>query len=322
MPRVRLEAGGRYDRIHFAVEDHFLREHSTNTCPIPEFGCPDPNAPRQDDSGDRTLGAWSGHLGASMSLGAALVPYANLSTAFETPTTTELQTGREDLGGFSTDLGPQRTRSVELGARGDVRFVQYAVALFDMAVHDALVQQVENGGRAVFANAGRTRTTGAEVQARARVLPALAVDAAYTWTRARFDEYRTFVQCGTSLCGVNYSGNRQPGVPPRMLRVGLRAGPVRGLTLDVDHTAMSDLFADDANAQRVPGWRRGVLNARTTWSGRVGALPIEPFVGVLNALDQRYVAAVTVNGANGRVLEPGTPRSVYAGVEVGWRTGR
>lgn len=311
--RLRLEGGGRYDRIRFAVDDRFYREHG---CVSP-FGCAGPE-PEQDDSGERTLGAWSGHLGASAAVGAWLVPYANLSTAFETPTTTELQTGREDVGGISEALGPQRTRSMELGARGDAGRVQYAAALFDMRVSDAIVQSAEGGGRAVFANAGRTRTRGAELQARLRAAEALSLEAAYTWTRATFEEYRALQ--GNEY--VDVGGNRQPGVPPRMLRVGLRAGPVRGLSLDVDHTAMSDLFADDANRQRVPGWRRGLLNARAAWSGRAGAVPVEPFVGVLNLLDQRYVAAVTVNGANGRVLEPGTPRAIYAGLEIGWRTGR
>lgn len=304
--RLRLEGGGRYDRIRFAVDDRFLRENAAGA------------TSGADDSGERTLGAWSGHLGASVAVATAFVPYANLSTAFETPTTTELQTGREALGGFSTELEPQRTRAAELGARGDAGRVQYTAALFDMRVRDALVQNAETGGRAFFANAGRTRTTGAELQARVRMVEALALEAAYTWTRARFEDYR--VQQGNTF--VTYDGNRMPGVPPRMLRVGLRAGPVRGLSLDVDHTAMSDLYADDANTQRVPGWRRGLLNARAAWSGHVGAFPMEPFVGVLNLLDQPYVAAVTVNGANGRVLEPGTPRAIYAGVEIGWRTGR
>jgi outer membrane receptor protein involved in Fe transport len=38
-----------------------------------------------------------------------------------------------------------------------------------------------------------------------------------------------------------------------------------------------------------------------------------------NALDTRYVGAVTVNGAFGRVLEPAPGRTVYVGAEVGWR---
>lgn len=311
--RVRLEAGGRYDRIRFAVDDRFYGESLLPR--VPDFPANDPGA---DDSGERTLDAWSGHLGASVAAAAWLVPYANLSTAFETPTTTELQAGRESLGGFTKDLVPQRTRAGEMGARGDAGRVQYAAALFAMEVRDAIVQYTESGGRAFFTNAGRLRTSGAELNARVRAVDALVLEAAYTWTRAVFDEYR--VQRAASVDTLD--GNRQPGVPPRMLRVGLRGGPVRGLTLDVDHTVVSDMFADDANTQRVPGWRRGLLNARTTWSGRIGAVPVEPFVGVLNLFDQPYVAAVTVNGANGRVLEPGTPRAWYVGMEVGWRSRR
>lgn len=310
-PRVRLEGGGRHDRIRFAVDDRFRREGATV--------CTELTCQELDDSGARTLDAWSGHLGASVAVATWLVPYANLSTAFETPTTTELQTGRDALGGFTEALGPQRTRGAELGARGDAGRLQYAATLFTMEVRDAIVQTSESGGRAFFANAARTRTTGAELQTRVRAHEALGVEAAYTWTRAVFADYQ-IVRAGQTLTFTDE--RRLPGVPPRMLRVGLRAGPVRGLSLDVDHTSVSDLYADDFNEQRVRGWGRGLLNARAAWSGRAGAVPIEPFVGVLNLLDERYVAAVTVNGANGRVLEPGTPRAVYAGVEIGWRTSR
>jgi iron complex outermembrane receptor protein len=315
--RLRLEAGGRLDNVRFDVEDRFFDDQ---TIPFDEVGY----VPGQDDSDRRTMRASSGHVGASLRVGAWLVPYLNLSTAFETPTTTELQAGRDEFGGFNL-LGPQRTRAGELGGRGDAGRVQYTAALFTMRIEDAIVQVSETGGRAYFANAGAIRTTGAELSARVRALALLGVEAAYTWTRSVFDEYRVLAPCepgDPGPCFADLDGNRQPGVPPRMLRVGLRGGPVRGLTLDVDHTVVSDMFADDANAQRVPGWRRGLLNARAAWSGRIGGVPIEPFVGALNLLDQRYLAGVTVNGANGRVLEPGTPRAIYAGMEIGWRTGR
>ena len=111
-------------------------------------------------------------------------------------------------------------------------------------------------------------------------------------------------------------GNRLAGVPRTTVRLGARL--TRGsAALDVDQTLQSALWADDRNAVRVPGWGRGQLNVRASWSGVLLANPVEPFVAVQNALDQRYVGAVTVNGAFGRVFEPAPPRTWYAGLELG-----
>ena len=302
--RVRLDSGARWDRIAFDADDRFVAQDEG-----------------RDESGERALTARSGHLGASLLVAPWLATYVNTSTSFETPTTTELQTQPGGGGGFAGDLGPQRARAIELGARGVAASrLTWSAALFAMRIDDAIVQFQEVGGRAYFRNAARTNQVGAELSGRVRVAEALAVEGAYTWSRFRFGEYR--VARGTTVDTLD--GRRLPGVPPRTLRVGVRGGParrgpLRGVTLDLDHTATSALWADDANLVRVPGWGRGLLNARAAWSGTVRGMPLEPFVGVLNALDQPYVAAVTVNGANGRVLEPGTPRALYAGLALGWR---
>jgi hypothetical protein len=45
------------------------------------------------------------------------VPYINLSTSFETPTTTELRNRPGASGGFNEGLKPQRAVNYEIGAR-------------------------------------------------------------------------------------------------------------------------------------------------------------------------------------------------------------
>lgn len=293
--RLALHAGGRHDRVRFAVEDRF-----------PQDGLAD---------GARTLPAWSGHVGASVVVRDAFVPYANVSTSFETPTTTELQARPDDRGGFNDALDPQRARSVELGARGQAGAgrLTYSVALFRAHVTDALVQYLETGGRAYFRNAGATRNDGAEVGLGVRASEALGVDVAYTWSNYRFTDYR--IVSGATETVLD--GNRLPGVPEHLLRLGLRTRPLRATTLDVDHTVSSAVFADDANAVRVEGWGPGVTNARATWSGTVGGVAVQPFAGVQNLLDRAYVSTVVVNGFGGRVREPGAGRSWYVGMEVG-----
>ena len=83
----------------------------------------------------------SGNVGASWTFGERFVPYVNVSTAFETPTTTELVNQPDGSGGFNPELGPQRAVNYEIGARGQpAPELGYSVALFLGRVTDAIVQ--------------------------------------------------------------------------------------------------------------------------------------------------------------------------------------
>jgi iron complex outermembrane receptor protein len=68
---------------------------------------------------------------------------------------------------------------------------------------------------------------------------------------------------------------------------------------------------------RVDDWGRGQLNLRATWRGTWGGRQVEPFVAVQNALDTRYVGAISLNGFAGRVFESAPGRNWYAGLEIG-----
>jgi outer membrane receptor protein involved in Fe transport/serine/threonine protein kinase len=295
---VTISLGGRYDRIGFAVADRFTGDGD-------------------DDSGARTMQAWSGHVGAVWRAWEWLTPYTNVATAFETPTTTELNARPDGLGGFNPDLGPQRIRTVEVGARGAVGArLTYDVAVFDAAAADALVQYLEAGGRAFFRNAGRTRSRGAELGVHLTLAPWVTLQGA--WTRADYT-FRTYRVPSATLAAPaldTLDGRRLAGVPRTTARLGARLSP-GAFTLDVDHTLQAALWADDRNTLRVPGWGRGQLNVRAAWRGRVMGVAAEPFLAAQNALDTRYVGAVTLNGAFGRVLEPAPGRNWYVGLELG-----
>ncbi len=313
--RWLVDAGARYDRVRFAVADRFL-------------------ADGVDNSGARTMAAASGHLGASVALAPALVPYANVSTDFDTPTTTELQAQPGNGGGFSPDLGPQRSVGGEAGARGVLSdgaggpraTLRYSASLYALDTRDAIVQWQEVNGRAYFRNAGRVRSRGAEFGLGARAplgaaADALGLDVAYTLGRARFADYRVVTGARTDTL----TGRTLPGAPERFVRVGVRArpfagavGPLAPLALEAEHTWASRLYADDRNTLRVGDWGRGVLDLRARWDAPSGAAAVRPFVALRNASDQRYVGSVTVNGTGGRVLEPAPGRTLYVGTDVGW----
>jgi iron complex outermembrane receptor protein len=285
--RLLVSTGLRYDWVRFDLDDRYTGDGF-------------------DDSGARTMSALSGNVGASWTFDTRFVPYVNVSTAFETPTTTELVNQPDGSGGFNPELGPQRAVNYELGARGQPgQGISYSVAVFLGRVTDAIVQQSEVGGRAFFRNAGKTHNDGAEVGLTVSPVSALTLSAAYTYARYRFS-------------GDSLDGNRLPGVPEHFWRLGVRTVLPAGFYADADHTISTSVAADDANTIIVPAWGAGVTNLRLGWSGNTGGVRLAPFLGLNNLWDRRYIGSVTLNGVGGRVIEPAPRRVVYLGTEIGY----
>lgn len=279
---VYVSAALRHDQVRFRVRDRFV----TNT-----------NA---DDSGDRTLQAVSPMLGLVWRARSQWSLYANLSSAFETPTVTELTNQETGAAGLNATLEPQRTRTAEFGTQtligGNLRA---DVALFRAVVLDELVPfDVPNQpGRRAFRNAGRTTRTGAETSVRGQ-WSAVDAGAAYTYSRFRFDRY--------DVGNVSFAGQRIPGVPVHYLQAfgTARRGP---LWSSVEVTASSEASANDAGTINGAGfavwnWRAG-LNVVT-----IGGVRVQPTASVENVFDRRHASSLVINATRNRYFEPGLPR--------------
>ncbi|HKS07363.1 MAG TPA: TonB-dependent receptor [Gemmatimonadaceae bacterium] len=291
---LQSSVGIRYDHQTFRVRDRFTGDGD-------------------DDSGERTMSATSGHFGASYTARPWLIPYVNFSTAFETPTTTELNARDDGTGGFSPDLGPQRIATFEAGARGVAGRVRYDATLFNSHTTDAIIQYQEVNGRAYFRNAGSTKSLGAELGVEVAVASWLGVQVSHTYAEYLFDEYRIPRGAVTDTL----DGNRLAGVPERFVRAGLRSR-YAAATLDADWTWSDFVWGDDANTVRVGDWGQGRLDVRLAWSGALGDTHFTPFFAVNNAFDQQYVGSITLNGAFGRVRESAPGRNLHFGFDLGW----
>jgi iron complex outermembrane receptor protein len=290
----------RYDRFRFSVRDRLV------------------TAGDPDDSGARTLDAWSPTLGASVSAAPWLAFYGNVATAFQTPTTTELANRPSGAGGFNPGLRPERTTSVEAGAKARRGALWAELAAYRARVRDALVPfEVERfPGRQFYRNAGQAVHRGIEASAGAEPVDGLSLRAAYTYTDARFGRY--------VLAGVDLRGNRVPGIAPHRVEAAAfwsrGTGPFAGV--DVRHESRTPV-ADTDSAGRFSSPAYTTVDVRGGWSElRLGRLRASPTVGVTNLFDAAYNTSVVINAARGRFYEPGPGRSLYAGMEVklgsGW----
>jgi len=294
--RVTVDAGTRYDAVNFHVDDEFLTDGV-------------------DNGGERTMSALSANLGVAFQASHAVTLYAQTSTAFETPTTTELVNQTGAAAGFNPDLDPQRAVNAEAGIRGRFGRLDLSATGFVTSVHDAIIQVREVGGRAYFSNAGRTRNRGIEAGASVLASSKVALHAAWTLADYTFTDYILV----NGAVSDTLTGNRLSGVPRNFLRAGARVGPFGGITVDLDQLISSSVFADDLNTVEVPDWGAGVTNLRATWTGHTSAVALTPFVAVQNLFDRSYIGSVTINGTFGRVFEPSPGRNAYFGLEIRYR---
>jgi iron complex outermembrane receptor protein len=131
------------------------------------------------------------------------------------------------------------------------------------------------------------------------------LNAAYTYANYRFRDF--------TVDTAHYAGNRIPGIPAHSLQASATwRSPLA--TLVGEATMASDLFVNDANSERAPGY--AVFNARLVRDIPLGRSAAELVVGAQNLFDRPYVSSVSVNAAAGKFYEPGTQRALFVGVSL------
>jgi iron complex outermembrane receptor protein len=287
--RYTFTASARADAVRFRVEDKLI------------------TATNPDDSGQRLLRAVSPMVGVLARLSESHSAYANVSSAFETPTATELGNQPNGAAGINRDLKPQRSTTYEVGVKGvGESGLQYNAALFATGVHDELIpfDIPASGGRRYFRNAGRTSRRGVELGLGAAIKE-LELGGAYTYANYRFVDF--------TVDTSHYAGNRIPGIPRQTLQASaaLHSSIV---TLVAEGTLADRMFVNDANSESSPGY--AVFNARifstALWSGSGAELTL----GAQNLFNTRYIASVNVNAAAAKFYEPGSQRSIYIGLSL------
>jgi iron complex outermembrane receptor protein len=286
--RFNLSAGLRADYVKFEVDDYF---------PV--------SANNPDDSGDRTLSAWSPMVGFVARLTPLHSLYANVSTAFETPTTTELGNQADGSAGFNLSLQPQKSTTYELGIKGiALTRVQYDLSTFDTEVHDELIPfEVPGGnGRTYYRNAGRTRRQGVEAALSTEV-NAFTFAASYTYSHFRFRDY--------DVSGTQYAGNEIPAIPVHQLQASA-TWRYRAIYATLEGQGKTAQWVNDQNTAQAAGY--AIANIRVGGTAIFGRPWLSPTIGIQNLFDKHYIASVAINAAAGKFYEPSAGRSIIVGL--------
>ncbi len=284
----------RSDRVSFRVRDAFV------------------SATNADDSGSRVLQSTSPMFGLVWRARPLFSLYANIASAFETPTVTELTNQADGSAGLNASLAPQRTLTVEVGGQSIISgFLQLDVAAFRSRVRDELVPfDVPNmPGRRAFKNAGRTSRDGVETSIRLKN-SIFDTGFSYSYSHFRYDQYVN----GT----VSFAGNAIPGVPLNQMQ-GWTTATAGKLYASVDALMTSRSSATDAANIFAPGF--AVWNIRAGFRPEIaaGRLSLEATAGVDNVFDRVFARSVVVNATRARFYEPGLRRQLWLGLRVAGR---
>jgi iron complex outermembrane recepter protein len=287
--RYILTAAARADAVRFQVRDRLI------------------TATNPDDSGTRLLHAVSPMVGLLARLSPVQSAYANISSAFETPTATELGNQPSGAAGINRDLKPQRSTTYELGIKGVTRAaLQYNASLFATTVRDELIPYdiPGGGGRRYFRNAGRTSRRGVELGSAAAIGP-VELAGAYTYANYRFVDF--------TVDTAHYAGNHIPGIPSNTLQATATLHRYLGAFV-AEATLANRMFVNDANSESSPGY--AIFNTRFVTRAGAGRSAAELTVGAQNLFGTRYISSVSVNAAGGKFYEPGSQRSLFVGITL------
>lgn len=291
--RWTVSGGFRHSRIAFRVDDRYV----TGANP--------------DDSGRQDYRHTSPVAGVLFKLTPQVHAFASAGRGFETPTFVELAYRPGADPGINFALRPARSRNVEAGVKAQLgASVQAAATLFRSDTRDEVVPATSSGGRNTFSNADRTRREGLELSLEhAPASGPFDAYVAYTHTRARFVDYRTFA-------GADLSGRDIPGVARHLLHADLGWRPAGlGLRTALELRAAGRVQANDANTAAAPGY--AVVHWRVGIERRFGEWSVRPYVRIDNLFDRKHVGSVIVNEANQRFYEAAPGRSGMVGVVVG-----
>ena len=282
---AELTLGLRYDEVKFDVSDSFLSDGN-------------------DDSGIVTFDQVSPMVGVSIKRGNNTHLYATISSAFETPTTTEF--ANPSGGGFNQGLKPQESTNYEVGIKTSTDSYRFEAALFHIDVENELVP-FDQGGRTFFENAGSSNRDGIELAYTRQLSDQVEISTAYTFSDFVFDRF-------TDVNSNVFDGNRIPGLPKNLLFVDLSWFGASGYYATWNTTFTDELFADNANLVEVES--NSVSNLRLGHNGFYDDWEVSSFMGVNNLFDEDYNSNIRINAFGGRYFEPAPERNAYIGITI------
>ncbi|NGP76470.1 TonB-dependent receptor [Balneolaceae bacterium YR4-1] len=237
--------------------------------------------------------------------------FANFSTSFEAPTTTELVNSPEGGSGFNPNLEPERTLGVEIGTKGRTadNILGYELTLYRMWITDILFPyQLQANGPTFYRNQGNTIHNGIETRITLNPIDALQFNATYNYIHATFQGEDT--DSGSSI-----EDNDVPGIPDHRLNASI-SYQYKSILGELTYSYVSQYFADNLNTAENNAYN--TLDAKISLARPLGDrfYRLQPFLNVNNIFNERYNGSIVPNAFGNRYFEPAAGRNFQFGLSI------
>ncbi|MGL6109836.1 MAG: TonB-dependent receptor family protein, partial [Rubrivivax sp.] len=300
-PTLRATLGLRSGRLKIETQDQYLSNG--------------------DDSGSLDYGYNTPVVALQWLPTPALNLYFSAGKGFESPTLGELAYRPDGGTGFNTELQPQTSTQLEIGAkwRDDALGLALEGALFRADTDDEIGVLTNAGGRSTFQNVGSTRRSGAELAARWQPHPAWRAQLAMTYLDAVYQD--SFLTCSAVPCTrpedrvTVPAGNQIAGTMAKSGFASLAWRALESTELALEVRVQGAMPVNDRNSDYSSTATLTAL--RLSHSIVLGPGTLSLLARLDNLSNLAYAGAVIVNETNGRYFETAAGRTAL--ISARWR---
>jgi iron complex outermembrane recepter protein len=287
--KLLISLGIRHDKLQLQAADKYLTDG--------------------DQSGKLNFNKINPTLGINYSITEHAAVYANYAQTFESPTLNELSNNPSLTGGFNPDLKPQQAKTYEIGSKGSVfSKLKYDIAVYKIETDNDVVPYQITGqtGKTFFRNAGKTDRKGIELGLTYVFHPNFTAHFVQTFSDFKYKTY--------TVNTTNFDGKILPGIPKNQGQLELRYLNPKGFFGIFQLRNVQKVYANDGNTAFSDSYKTVNLRVGNTFTKTIWQF--EPFSGVNNLFNAKYIANVLLNATADRFFEPAMGRYVFGGIKV------
>lgn len=291
---LHIDLGLRLDSVGYDYEDNLTT--------------PETSRYRRPADASRRYNHLSPKLGATYALTNTLDVFASYRHAFRAPS--EGQLFRQGSALDTIDLEPVKANNYEAGLRAQpTRAVSFEASVYRLDKRDDILTYRDPlDGATQSVNAGKTLHRGVELGVRVAPWSWLSIAGAYSYARHTYQNWVV-----DPAQGIDYGGKEMEAAPRVLSNLLISTMPVRSTTISLELTHVGPYWMDAGNVSRYDGHTLAHVRGEVA----IGH-GLTLFGRLLNLADVRYSESSSYTISRGRELAPGLPRTLYAGIEVGW----
>jgi iron complex outermembrane receptor protein len=308
-----ISLGLRYDKYNFAVYERLFTDSINN-------------------SGTRLLSNVSRMAGINYTLTDNVHLFANYSTAFQTPTTTELSNSPTGRGGFNPVLQPELISNYEIGARGNLSgtVFLYNLSVYRLNVDQILIPYQLPGSQSAvlyYRNTGNAVNNGLEVLINWMPIEPYKISVSYNLMDFKYTSFIEDFPVTNGFVPVQLDGKRVPGVPEDKLTANISYKIITGFTAGATLNWTDKYFANDINGP-VPGADPNIsdyindayitADIQLIYNHSFSYGDLNLYLRIENIFNEKYSGSIVPNASGGKYFEPGLPRNWYGGISFGF----